>query len=107
MSIEIPIHGMHHDPEFFPEPDCFKPERFLPENKHALVPYTYQAFGVGPRNCVGQRMGMLQTKATLACLLRKIKFQRCSETQVPFKLQARSLILQPTETVKLRCVPRA
>uniref|UniRef100_A0A4D5RV80 Putative cytochrome n=1 Tax=Ixodes scapularis TaxID=6945 RepID=A0A4D5RV80_IXOSC len=106
MAIEIQIHGMHRDPEFFPEPDCFKPERFLPENKEALVPYTYQAFGVGPRNCVGQRMGMLQTKATLACLLQKIKFQRCSETQVPLKLRTRSLILQPTEPVKLRCVPR-
>ncbi|CAN7985409.1 unnamed protein product [Ixodes pacificus] len=106
MSIEIAIHGMHRDPEFFPEPDCFKPERFLPENKEALVPYTYQAFGAGPRNCVGQRMGMLQTKATLACLLQKIKFERCSETQVPLKLQARSLILQSTEPVKLRCVPR-
>uniref|UniRef100_A0A147BMP3 Putative cytochrome p450 cyp3/cyp5/cyp6/cyp9 subfamily protein n=1 Tax=Ixodes ricinus TaxID=34613 RepID=A0A147BMP3_IXORI len=106
MSIEIPIHGMHRDPEFFPEPDCFKPERFLPENKEALVPYTYQAFGAGPRNCVGQRMGMLQAKATLACLLQKIEFQRCSETQVPLKLQARSLALQSTEPVKLRCVPR-
>ncbi|CAN7942829.1 unnamed protein product, partial [Ixodes hexagonus] len=82
MCVEIPIRGMHYDPEFFPEPDCFKPERFLPENKDSILPYTYLAFGAGPRNCVGQRMGMLQTKATLACLLQKIKFERCSETLV-------------------------
>ncbi|CAN8015224.1 unnamed protein product [Ixodes persulcatus] len=106
MSIEIPMEGIHRDAEFFPEPDCFKPERFLPENKAALVPYTFLAFGAGPRNCVGQRMGIVQTKATLACLLQKIKFERSSETPVPLKLQAGSWVPHPLEPVKLKCVPR-
>uniref|UniRef100_A0A4D5RMP3 Putative cytochrome n=1 Tax=Ixodes scapularis TaxID=6945 RepID=A0A4D5RMP3_IXOSC len=106
MAIEIQIQGMHHDPEFFPEPECFKPERFLPENKEALVPYTYQAFGAGPRNCVAQRMGIIQTKATLACLLRNIKFQRCTETPVPLKLQTASWLLQSLKPVKLGCISR-
>ncbi|KAM7312684.1 cytochrome P450 3A41 [Ixodes scapularis] len=106
MCIEIPIEGIHHDPEFFPEPECFKPERFLPENKDALVPYTFLAFGAGPRNCVAQRMGIIQTKATLACLLRNIKFQRCTETPVPLKLQTASWLLQSLKPVKLGCISR-
>lgn len=50
----IPIYGIHHDPNYFPEPEKFDPERFSDENKHNIVPGTYMPFGVGPRNCIGK-----------------------------------------------------
>lgn len=45
--------GLHHDPEYFPEPEKFIPERFGDENKQSIQPYTYLPFGDGPRNCIG------------------------------------------------------
>lgn len=45
--IEINTYAIQRDPEYYPEPDRFNPERFLPENKHHLVPYTYLPFGAG------------------------------------------------------------
>src|SRR5699024_4497212 len=53
--IEIPLYAVHHNPEYYPEPERFNPDRFMPENKHLLVPYTYMPFGLGPRNCLGLR----------------------------------------------------
>lgn len=48
--IEIPTYAVHYNPHYYPEPEVFRPERFLPQNKHNLVPHAFLAFGDGPRN---------------------------------------------------------
>lgn len=50
----IPILGRHRDPDFFPNPMKFDPERFSDENKHNILNTTYIPFGLGPRNCIGK-----------------------------------------------------
>lgn len=106
MNVDIPIAGIHYDPEFYPEPEQFKPERFLPENKDSLTPYTYLPFGSGPRNCVGIRMGYLIVKVVFACLLRHVKFGPCPETMIPLELKPRTLLPLPKRPVMLRVFPR-
>lgn len=49
----IPIFALHHDPNYFPNPETFDPERFGNDNKDNIIPGTYLPFGVGPRNCIG------------------------------------------------------
>jgi len=53
-GVLIPILGLHHDPEFYPQPEKFNPERFSPKNKNKINPYAFLAFGQGPRNCIGE-----------------------------------------------------
>ncbi|KAL1441240.1 hypothetical protein MTO96_008662 [Rhipicephalus appendiculatus] len=43
-TVFIPVYAMHHDPEFFPDPESFKPERFSEENVESIRPYTYLPF---------------------------------------------------------------
>jgi cytochrome P450 family 9 len=53
VSFWIPIYAIHHDANFYPNPNKFDPERFSNENKHNIQQYTYLPFGVGPRACIG------------------------------------------------------
>jgi cytochrome P450 family 6 len=50
----IPLYGIHHDPEYYPDPERFDPERFTQENMAKRHPFTYLPFGGGPRICLGE-----------------------------------------------------
>ena len=91
--IYIPVYAIHHDEEYYPSPETFKPERFLPENRHLIKPYTYLPFGSGPRNCVGMRFGLLEAKLALAKILLKYKFVKSAKTQVPLEFLPNRLLL--------------
>ncbi|GAV06340.1 hypothetical protein RvY_16350 [Ramazzottius varieornatus] len=72
-TIGIPIYGLHHDPEFWPEPDCYNPDRFSEENKHKIIPFTFLPFGQGPRNCVGMRFAIYEIKMVMVSILLKYR----------------------------------
>jgi len=61
--IWIPFYGLPHDPKYFPEPEKFRPERFLDENReNECNVNAYYPFGLGPRMCIGNRFALLETK---------------------------------------------
>jgi len=52
-TVRIPACGIHKDPEIYPNPEKYDPERFSPENKQQRSTYNHMPFGHGPRNCIG------------------------------------------------------
>lgn len=49
-NLMLPMHAIHNDPEFFPDPDKFDPERFSPEAMKERNPFTFLPFGKLLRN---------------------------------------------------------
>ncbi|KAM7296324.1 cytochrome P450 3A14 [Ixodes scapularis] len=58
--ILAPVSQIHRDPQYWPEPDKFDPDRFSPENKGSYRKTAFQPFGVGPRCCVGYKLALVQ-----------------------------------------------
>ncbi|MEU3743717.1 MULTISPECIES: cytochrome P450 [Streptomyces] len=57
----------HRDPEVWPDPEAFAPERF--PARAPLPPGAYLPFGIGPRACLGTRFAMREMEALLGALL--------------------------------------
>lgn len=84
-SVWFPIYAIHHDPEYFPEPERFDPERFNEENKNASMK-AFLPFGLGPRNCIGSRFVLMENKAIIVKLLQKFQLVPVEKTNIPMKL---------------------
>lgn len=87
----LPMQGVHRDPNNYPNPDKFDPERFSDENKVNIRPYTYIPFGSGPRNCIGSRLALLEMKTLLYNLLLSFEIVPTKKTKIPIVLNKKSL----------------
>lgn len=96
--------GFHRDPNYFPNPDEFIPERFLDESKN-YDERVYLPFGDGPRKCIGFRMGTLVAKSCIILLLSKFKLENMSPKDFEFDTKAVPLV--PKDGIKLKVNLRA
>ncbi|XP_074040293.1 cytochrome P450 9e2-like isoform X2 [Leptinotarsa decemlineata] len=91
--IVFPQFGIHRDPKYFPDPERFDPERFNDENKSNIVPFSYQPFGQGPRNCIGSRFALLEMKVLFFYLLLNFEIVPIERTRIPLVLSKSSILV--------------
>jgi cytochrome P450 len=82
---------MHHNPELYPEPHCFKPERFLGRSPQ---PRTWLPWGGGRKHCLGRHFAMLEVRTILRHVLLTRKVLPASSDMEPPRW--RSAILVPS-----------
>jgi cytochrome P450 len=64
------VHLMHHDPDLYPEPHKFKPERFL---QAAPNPEIWMPWGGGRKRCPGHRLALLEMRVVLDAVLSRFE----------------------------------
>lgn len=80
-TVLVSVYSVHHDPQHFPNPDLFMPERFMVDNKaNSRSSAAFLAFGAGPRNCIGARFGMMQCRVGLVAMLMAYEFSPGTKT---------------------------
>jgi cytochrome P450 len=92
---------LHHDARWWPEPEAFRPERWLAEDagrpRHAFVP-----FGGGPRMCIGEGFAWLEATLVLETLSRRWRFVPIGDADVPMQPV---ITLRPRGAVRMRAEP--
>ncbi|XP_046333728.2 cytochrome P450 3A24-like isoform X1 [Haliotis rufescens] len=83
VEVHFPVGAIHKDPENWPDPETYNPERFRPENRPENYNYVFLPFGAGPRNCIGMRFAHLTVKMAIAGILQKYRFVPGPETKIP------------------------
>lgn len=66
---------VHRDPRFFPNPEGFDPERWLPERAKTLPRYAFFPFGGGPRVCIGNHFAMMEATLIAAAIMQRFRVE--------------------------------
>ncbi|QOV91199.1 cytochrome P450 [Humisphaera borealis] len=107
-SVRVPKMGIvimsqwitHRDPRWWPEPETFKPERWLDDTAKQNRPkYAYFPFGGGPRSCIGEAFAWTEAVLIIATLLRDWRLE--AESPKPLRLTP-TITLRPKDPVWMR-----
>ena len=71
----ISMYTTHRDPRFFPEPDAFRPERWLDGLEKRLPRGAFIPFGLGSRKCIGASFAKMEATLLLATIARRWRFE--------------------------------
>lgn len=105
MSVIIPAYAIQNDPTYYPNPEKFDPDRFNSEEKKKRDPMTWLGFGDGPRNCIGLRFGMMQSRIGLVTLLNSFEFSLGKKMHEPPTFNVQSFVTVPNGGVYLKLKP--
>ncbi|CAK1581370.1 unnamed protein product [Parnassius mnemosyne] len=100
--------GMHYDPEFFPKPEIFDPDRFLPENEKQINAMCYLPFGEGPRHCIGRRFAEQNLRSALAAIVFNFELRPKPNAPLPSETEPekKGMFLMPGQHLYLEFIPR-
>jgi cytochrome P450 family 135 len=99
--ILIDAWGVHHDPLRHPEPERFRPERFLGE---APEPYAWLPFGGGAHRCLGAALAELEIREALRTILRRVEPVPADAALAP--TARRAVVVVPHGGGRVRIAPR-
>ncbi|XP_023946091.2 cytochrome P450 6B5-like [Bicyclus anynana] len=93
-TVVISLEALFSDERFFKDPEKFDPERFHPHKIGELDKSIYMPFGDGPRACIGERMGIMQSLAGVATILKNFTVTPSRSSLRKPRIDPKSIIVQ-------------
>jgi cytochrome P450 len=101
-TITMSPYLMHRKPEFYPDPERFDPDRFLPEREKLLPRYAFMPFGGGSRICIGNHFVMMEGPLLIATLAQRLTFTLIPDQPAPTFDLEHGLALVPHGKIEVR-----
>ncbi|KAI4484617.1 hypothetical protein M0804_007183 [Polistes exclamans] len=102
-NVRVSIFYLHRNPEFWPNPDVFDPDRFLPENVSKRNAFSFIPFSAGLRNCIGQKYAMFEIKLMVAHILHNFYLEPIEDLD---KINlVGNIILRPAKPLYVKFIP--
>jgi cytochrome P450 family 135 len=95
------IYLMHRRREVYPEPERFRPERFL---EQPAGTYTWIPFGGGVRRCLGASFALFEMKTVLSTLVTRLNLRAADPR--PERITRRAITLTPARGAEVVVEPR-
>ena len=102
-TVFISPYVMHHLPQYFTEPEQFKPERFTTEFEKSLPKFAYMPFGGGARVCIGNAFAMMEAHLILATIAQQYRLELAQTEPINYKPQ---ITLTPENGMQMRLSER-
>jgi cytochrome P450 len=101
--ISISMYVTHRNPNLWPQPERFDPERFAPAEVARRHRFAYLPFGGGPRICIGSSFALAEAQVVVAAVAQRYRV-RLAPGQVvePIGL----ITLRPKGGIKMTLEPR-
>ena len=94
---------LHRHPQFWNDPDVFRPERFAGADAAERHRFSYIPFAVGPRHCIGESLAMFEMLAHVHAMSRRFRLTRADDE--PIELEAQ-INLRPRSPLMMTVQPR-
>lgn len=88
----------HYDPRWYPDPEFFDPDRWIPERAEDVPKYAYIPFGGGARRCIGERFAWMEGILLLAIFARDWSFELAPDARIQARL---NITLRPSHGVRI------
>ncbi|RAK84935.1 benzoate 4-monooxygenase cytochrome P450 [Aspergillus costaricaensis CBS 115574] len=75
-TVSVPTYAVHRDPEIFPDPEAFRPERWLEDDeKVKQMRAVFIPFSSGARACIGRNITFIEQQILVATLVHRYEFE--------------------------------
>jgi cytochrome P450 len=102
-DVLISPYMLHRHPQFWSDPEQFKPERFAGEDAEERHRFAYIPFAVGPRHCIGENIAMFEMLVHVHAMTRRFRLTRATDEPIEFEAQ---INLRPRSNLMMTVHPR-
>ena len=106
-SEDVAVNVVHMDASIWGDPEEFRPSRFDPEESKTRSPYAFNAFGIGPRNCIGVRLALFEVKLAFVKILSKYKLSMGKDTPLEITEFTKQGFADPAKPLYLKVSRRS
>ena len=94
---------LHRHPQYWSEPEEFRPERFAGGDAEERHRFSYIPFAVGPRHCIGENLAMFEMLVHVRTMTRRFRLTRATDEPIEFEAQ---INLRPRSNLMMTVSPR-